>query len=268
MTAASYNECLRRLLTHEGGYTNDRADPGGPTNFGITIADYRMYVKPGASERDVKAMRLEEAKFIYHAKYWNALGCDDLPPGVDDSIFDYGVNSGVGRASKVLRRVIGLPDTTGVADVLAAVGRRDPKALIIAINGERLRFLKSLKTWPVFGKGWGRRVAEVQAFDLALAAYPTGSPPPRPAITSPSVPAGKGVVPKPVVATAAGPIAGGLVGGSLFPFFQAHPVLVLGGIVLIVAAVIAILARVTKRHTAQQEAPTPGLAVVPQSIGA
>jgi lysozyme family protein len=45
MATISYDEALRRLLAHEGGYTNHPADPGGPTNFGITIFDYRKYVK-------------------------------------------------------------------------------------------------------------------------------------------------------------------------------------------------------------------------------
>ena len=37
MAVTSYDESLRRLLMHEGGYTNHPSDPGGPTNFGITI---------------------------------------------------------------------------------------------------------------------------------------------------------------------------------------------------------------------------------------
>ena len=45
MSAATYDEAVRRLLVHEGGYSNHPSDPGGPTNFGITIADYRRYVK-------------------------------------------------------------------------------------------------------------------------------------------------------------------------------------------------------------------------------
>lgn len=105
MTASTYDEALRRLLLHEGGYSNHPQDPGGPTNFGITIADYRKYLKPGASADDVRAIKLDEAKGIYRAKYWSALRCDELPAGIDDSIFDYGVNSGIGRAGKVLRRV-------------------------------------------------------------------------------------------------------------------------------------------------------------------
>jgi lysozyme family protein len=71
MAASSYDAALARLLAHEGGYTNDAADPGGPTNFGITIYDYRKYVKPDATAADVKRMKLDEAKAIYRAKYWS-----------------------------------------------------------------------------------------------------------------------------------------------------------------------------------------------------
>jgi lysozyme family protein len=39
---------------------------------------------------------------IYYEKYWNALSCEDLPAGVDYAVFDYGVNSGIDRAAKVL----------------------------------------------------------------------------------------------------------------------------------------------------------------------
>ena len=96
---ASYEAALARLLAHEGGYSNHPSDPGGPTNFGITIVDYRKYVKPGATAADVKAMTLDEAKKIYRAKYWDAQRCDELPAGVDYAVFDYGVNSGIGRRS-------------------------------------------------------------------------------------------------------------------------------------------------------------------------
>ena len=58
MVAATYDEALRRLLVHEGGYSNHPSDPGGPTNFGITIHDYRKYVKPDANAADVRAMPL------------------------------------------------------------------------------------------------------------------------------------------------------------------------------------------------------------------
>ena len=171
MAAFTYDESLRRLLVHEGGYTNDAADPGGPTNFGITIYDYRKYVKPDATAADVRAMKVEEAKTIYRTKYWDAQACDELPAGVDYAVFDYGVNSGIGRSKKVLQRVLGVK-ADGVLGpaTLQAAAAHDAKTVIGAICDERLRFLKGLRTWPVFGKGWGRRVAEVKSVALAMAA--------------------------------------------------------------------------------------------------
>src|SRR5579885_3783714 len=171
MATWTYDESLRRLLAHEGGYTNDPADPGGPTNFGITIFDYRKYVKPDATAADVRAMKVDEAKAIYRVKYWDAQRCDELPAGVDYAVFDYGVNSGIGRAGRVLRRALGLPEEAGAVtdDVIVAARRADSAVLIEAICAERLRFLRSLKTWPVFGRGWSRRVADVKAAALAMA---------------------------------------------------------------------------------------------------
>jgi len=200
MAASSYDEALRRLLVHEGGYSNHPSDPGGPTKFGITIHDYRKYVKQNAIAADVKAMTVGEAKTIYRAKYWNAQRCDELPAGVDYAVFDYGVNSGIGRSGKVLRRVLKLTDnSSAVTDaVIAAARAGDAKAVIAAICDERLRFLRSLKTWDVFGKGWGRRVAEVRAAALAMAAFPPVAvsprqPPPPIVQQEPDQPAARGL---------------------------------------------------------------------------
>jgi len=176
MVASTYETALRRVLAHEGGYSNHPSDPGGPTNFGITIADYRKYAKPNATAADVRSMRLDEARAIYRAHYWDALGCDKLPAGLDYAAFDYGVNSGIGRAGRVLRRLVGVSGDSAVdAALLAAVGKADSRDLIVRLCDERLSFLKRLKTWPVFGAGWGRRVAEVRAAALAMTAAPVAS---------------------------------------------------------------------------------------------
>jgi len=72
----------------------------------------------------------------------------------------------------VLRRILRLPDNTSVVtdEVVAAASAIDPRALVTAICDERLHFLQSLKTWPVFGRGWSRRVAEVKSRALEMAA--------------------------------------------------------------------------------------------------
>ena len=270
MTASTYDEALRRLLAHEGGYTNHPSDPGGPTNYGITIHDYRKYVKPNATAADVRAMPVDEAKSIYRSKYWNAQRCDGLPAGVDYSVFDYGVNSGIGRSGKVLRRVVGLPDTTYVVtdEVLRAVAKRDPKAIIIAINDERLAFLKRLKTWPVFGRGWGTRVAGVRAVSLRMAGESVAAP-----SIVPSAPVSrKGAVPAPIGAKkviigtgSAGPVAAG---GSFWYWVATHPweTAAIGcGVAVAVGGTIYALNR---WHQHRQEAAVPDTPFVPELAAA
>ena len=126
--------------------------------------------------------------------------CDELPSGVDYAVFDYGVNSGVGRAGKVLRRVLKLSDRTSAVtdDVIAAAAKRAPDDLVIAICTERLAFLKALKTFPVFGRGWTARVNGVRIAALAMAQnrVPVAS-------TSSDASPGKAVVPATVPAAQA-----------------------------------------------------------------
>lgn len=204
---SSYDASLDRLLKDEGGYTDHPSDPGGPTNFGITLADARRYWKGNATAGDVRGLPQSVARRIYRERYWNALRCDELPAGVDYAVFDYGVNSGIGRAGKVLRRVLGMPDSTSIVsdDVIAAATKRNAGDLVVAICAERVGFLKTLKTFPVFGRGWTARVNGVRAAALAMAK----SQPLAPAANSPvEASPGKAVVP---VKIPAGPASAGAV---------------------------------------------------------
>lgn len=166
---------IERILISEGSeYTNDPQDPGGPTKYGITIFDTRLYVKKNATAADVKALTRDTAIRIYDAKYWNALNCDDLPSGLDYTLVDYGVNSGIARAGRVLRQALGMPtnDWHVTPEVIAAVNKRAATALIRAENNERLAFLERLPTWQRFGHGWEARVRSVNAISLKLAGIP------------------------------------------------------------------------------------------------
>ena len=80
------------------------------------------------------------------------------------------MNSGITRAIKMLQQLLDLPQDGRMSDALiAAVQKRNSSMLIARLCDERLAFLKRLKTWPVFGAGWGRRVAGVRAAALAAA---------------------------------------------------------------------------------------------------
>lgn len=260
----SYPEALRRLLADEGGYSNHPRDPGGPTNFGITIIDYRKYVNPAATAADVKAMKLAEAKTIYRAKYWDALRCDDLPPGVDYAVFDYGVNSGISRAGKVLRRVMGLPDDDWrVSDaVLIAARQREAAKLAAAICDERLAFLKRLATWDAFGVGWGRRVAGVKSVSLRMAGETATAP-----IPAQGTRAGKGQVSAPEASKHVVK-AGGVTGAAgMWAWLGNHPEAVAAVIVVAVVGILAVTYWINRRHQARQDAPTPGIVPVAVTAG-
>ncbi len=170
MTASNFDAALARVLRHEGGFSNHPSDPGGATNFGVTIATYARFKGRAVTVAEMRAMPLADAKAIYKANYWNALRCDELPAGLDFAVFDYGVNSGTGRAAKVLQRLLGLTANGVITDaVIARVREENPSRVISRLCDERLAFLKSLKTWPVFGAGWGRRVTEVRRDALLMA---------------------------------------------------------------------------------------------------
>jgi len=262
MVSSVYPEAVRRVLLHEGGYSNHPSDPGGPTNFGITLNDYKRFIDQSGTAINVQRMKVDQAKVIYKSKYWDATKGDQLPPGVDYTVFDYGVNSGTGRAGKVLRRCCGIPADSSVINsaVIEAVNKRDPLALTIAINEERLRFLHNLKTWPVFGVGWNRRVAEVRAYSVALASGKKPFPPkPLPA-------PGKGEIPKPPVGKVGGGVATGTaaISGGLWEWIYLHPITAGALIAAVLAATVTLIVHLKKRRDRLQEEPLPVM-VVPEN---
>jgi uncharacterized protein (TIGR02594 family) len=197
MAASSYGEALARLLVHEGGNDDDPRDPGGRTSRGILQREWDVWrrSRPGLPA-DVWRAPQDQVEAIYRQKYWDALRCDDLPAGIDYAVFDYGVNSGIGRAAKVLQRLVAtvVDGEVGPATIAAAKRASAPQ-LIDAICDERLAFLQGLRTWPTFGKGWGRRVREVRTAALAMNAAPPspqGEGPARRSNAAPPSPQGEG----------------------------------------------------------------------------
>lgn len=163
MTAATYDAAMVRVFADEGGYTNDPKDPGGATNWGITIFDARKYWKASATPADVKAMPKSVASDIYRKHYANPMRYDDLPAGLDYSVLDAAINSGVGRAPVWAGKALGIV-AKSINDVVApANAAKDKVAVIQKYWAVRLAFLHSLKTWSHFGGGWGRRCAQGEA---------------------------------------------------------------------------------------------------------
>lgn len=157
----TYEEAITRVFADEGGYSNDAGDPGGPTNWGITIADARMYWKSNATASDVRGMPKSVAEDIYRKHYASPLHYDDLPSGVDYAVLDFGINSGDSRSVRFLQRILEVPMDGRMGPVtISAAQKADAKDVVTKMYDQRLAFLKSLPGWRRFGKGWGTRVRE------------------------------------------------------------------------------------------------------------
>ena len=161
----NFEECLKMLLHHEGGYVDHPEDPGGETNLGVTK---RVYDEWGG-EKNMKDLTPEDVAPIYRENYWNRLKCDDLPSGVDFCAFDWGVNSGTGRAAKALQKVVGAnPDGAIGPKTLALIAKQDPKYMIEEFGKIRQEFYENLSTFKTFGKGWTRRNEETTQASLTM----------------------------------------------------------------------------------------------------
>lgn len=159
----NFQKALDAVLHHEGGFVNHPKDPGGMTNLGCTKRVWEEWVGHPVDEKAMRALTPEDVAPLYKKKYWDAVRGDDLPDGVDYIVFDTAINSGPGRAIKFLQGCVGA-DMDGALGpkTMAAVRAADPKQLVEDYAKRRLSFLQDLPTWGTFGKGWSRRVAEVE----------------------------------------------------------------------------------------------------------
>lgn len=165
----NFEKSLALTLKYEGGFVDNRFDPGGATNMGITLATLSNYRGYTATKLDVKRLTQTEASTIYLKHYWEPLLAQQLPSGVDMFMFDYAVNSGPARAVKALQSSLGLPpDGNLKVSTLQTALRQDQATLIRALASKRLGFLQQLRSFQQFGRGWKTRVEAVTAASLAL----------------------------------------------------------------------------------------------------
>lgn len=146
----NFDIAFERLIGHEGGYSNDSADPGGETNFGISKRSY-----PGV---DIKNLTREGAKAIYRADFWDPLA--DADDAIKFQVFDFAVNGGMTVAVRKLQAAIGVADDGHWGQhSRQTISFMNVNDVLLKYNAQRLRFYTSLKGWPRFGGGWTNRVA-------------------------------------------------------------------------------------------------------------
>jgi hypothetical protein len=123
-----FDKALDFVLRWEGGYSNDKDDPGGETKFGISKRSY--------PEVNIKDLTREEAASIYRRDYWDTMLCDSRSSDLALAVFDSAVNCGIARTA------IWLEGSRSVEDLLA-----QRKAHYENLARKRPLMAKYLKGW-------------------------------------------------------------------------------------------------------------------------
>jgi lysozyme family protein len=160
MSATNRRASFLATMKWEGGETLslDRADPGNWTGGRVgagALKGSKWGVSASAHPTlDIASLTIDDALKIFVDGYWNAIDADAMAGGVDHCVSDDAYNSGPGAALRRYRRCV-------------AVG--DAMATIRAHSLARLSFLRSLRVWRSFGRGWAARVAGVEAESVVMA---------------------------------------------------------------------------------------------------
>jgi lysozyme family protein len=158
MTAANFPACLAFTLKEEGGLADNPDDPGRLTNHGITLVTFERYFLGGAPA--LRAIKGDQVTLIYRLGYWQSVGGDRLPSGVDLVTFDFGVNAGPGRSVIALETVAGTK-RDGIDGPLteSAVAKLDPGMVIDKLTNLHEAFYRADPDFDEFGAGWLARLA-------------------------------------------------------------------------------------------------------------
>lgn len=98
------------IVAREGGYVNDPDDPGGATNYGVTIGTLRALGMDLTGDgritvADVRALTPRIAGEIFQRHYFYGPRIDRLPEALHATVFDMYVNAG-SNAVKILQRLV------------------------------------------------------------------------------------------------------------------------------------------------------------------
>jgi lysozyme family protein len=142
-------DIITRVIDDEGRALTDRADdPGGITNFGITIPAFTDYLRAAtgnhgavATPEDIRALTEANARDYYR---WllKSTGIGRIQNvDVRYFVFDAAVNLGPTQAVRLLQRALGVADDGKIGPVtLTAVPLLDARRLNLRVGIEQMQF--------------------------------------------------------------------------------------------------------------------------------
>lgn len=156
---SAFERAVAVVLEREGVLSEDPADDGGLTKFGISSRAYPAL--------DIRALTREQAVAIYRRDFWLRCGCAELPWRFALAVFDGAVNQGQRTAVKLFQRSIGVRDdgVFGPITLRAALWAHHHERtgpILADYFSRRIKRYAEHPDWPVFGRGWARRCFLVQ----------------------------------------------------------------------------------------------------------
>jgi len=154
-----FDTAVQFVLEAEGDYSNNPADPGGETKYGISKKSYPRI--------NIKALTLDRAKEIYREDYWNKTGAkiQDISPKMAILLFDTAVNMGVSTAIRLMQRALHVKEDGVIGPVTrSALEDREERECASWLLTERLLRYTTLPTWRNFSRGWTKRVASLALY--------------------------------------------------------------------------------------------------------
>ena len=150
----AFEAALEFTLRWEGGYSEDAADPGGATKYGISARTYPTV--------NIKALTVAAAGEIYRRDFWAYCHGDQLPPRLAVALFDTAVNCGPAKAVRLLQQTLRVPTdgVVGPQTITACWEKAETAAIkdvLVELLARRVVFYAPLPAFPRFGLGWVKR---------------------------------------------------------------------------------------------------------------
>lgn len=93
---SDFQTAVSLVLVHEGGLVNNPSDPGGLTNWGISLRWH-----PELGEDGIRNLTKEQAAEIYRKSYWTPTMEQETDQRVANTMLDTSVNQGPAIAQQL-----------------------------------------------------------------------------------------------------------------------------------------------------------------------
>lgn len=104
--AHQFGDCIAIVLEQERAMAGRADDPRGATTMGVTRQMLSAWREADVTDAELGALDEDEARQVHRNICWNALGCQDMPAGIDLAMLDYAVEFGVRNAAKALQSAV------------------------------------------------------------------------------------------------------------------------------------------------------------------